>query len=69
MLDNVMKNKVPHGSSQQTLPYERNIPRPYGRGYELEAGKIDTHHPLSSVDQKIYVINERKSFGSKENAS
>lgn len=48
-------NTIPHGSSQQMRLYERNIPRLYGRGYELEAGMIDKHHPLSSVDKKIYM--------------
>ena len=40
--------------------YERNIPRPYGRGYEQAAGKIDTRRPLSSMDEKFYVINKEK---------
>ena len=52
MLHSAIKNTVPHGSSQLMRLYERNIPRPYGQGCELEAEMIDTHHPLSSVDKK-----------------
>jgi len=40
---------IPHGSSQQMHPYEKNTPQLCDQGYEPKEGKINTHLQQSSM--------------------
>lgn len=59
----VVAASILHDSSQQKHPYGRNIPQSCGPGYEQGAGKIDTHHLLSSIqttNSNVRMTMERK---------